>query len=215
MLNNQRPSNPFTPSPEPDWVTVPRPSSSRTAHKLPPPLKAALSPASTFPRVQRAPRDIPNPPSPSTASVASSNSSTISRKPAPPVPKKPALLSRSSNDPSSPNETPHKTFNTPSSTASSARNIQSPGQTKGFASSPPLRRASGLSTGTPHTTMSSRQVSNSAQAPPAEYDGPPLPLRTGGGGRNKSVGLMDEDDGGAVGIPSLRPLQPLQRQRKG
>lgn len=206
VLNNQRTSNPFTPSPEPDWVTVSRPSSSITSTKLPPPLKPTLPPASTFPRGQRTPRDVPNPPSPSTASIASSTSSTISRKPAPPVPQKPALLSRSSNDPSSPTETPHKTLNTPSSAASSAHQPQSPTQTnKGFASPPPPRKASGLSTSTPHAKMSSRQVK----------DEPPLPTRRGGGRKSNSVGLMDEDDGGALGIPSLQPLQPLQRQRKG
>lgn len=210
MLNNHRPSNPFHPSPEPDWVTVSRPSSSKTSHKLPPPLKPVQSPASTLPQGQRTPRGVPNPPSPSTASIASSTSSTISRKPAPPVPRKPALLSRSSNDQSSLTDTPYKTFNTPSSTASSARKPESPGQMSKGLASPPPRRASGLSSGSPNATVSSRQVSDSAQ-----YDGPPLPSRRGGGGKSSSVGLMDEDDGGVVGIPSLQPLQPLQRQRKG
>ncbi|RYP49632.1 hypothetical protein DL768_004674 [Monosporascus sp. mg162] len=44
VLNPSRPSNPFQPTDEPDWVAVPRSASSSTPRKLPPPFDPAALP---------------------------------------------------------------------------------------------------------------------------------------------------------------------------
>ncbi|KAG7007150.1 inositol-1,4,5-trisphosphate 5-phosphatase 1 [Physcia stellaris] len=205
MLNPQRPSNPFTPSPEPDWVTVSPPSSyqgpgaaqmdgarkvstRQASSKFP-----TSSPTQTSSVSRAASKGAPpakarqDPSSQSQAPTAPSTSS-VSRKPAPPVPKKPALLS-------TPSEQAVDT------TRSSAAPSQPPSAPKPRPTAeittvfpPPPRRA----TGSPSTASPLRQASS------RDANGPRRTSR-------KAPDLMDDDgdDGGAKMIPALQP------QRRG
>lgn len=149
--NPRRPANPFTPSPEPDWVTVSRPTSTTSstseprtigteifkvptaaeigARKLPPPFIVGQE-------AKKGPGDSTSPASP-----------PIHRKPAPPVPKKPAPLTSTATGASIISA---PSLNRPSSIESRA----------GFPSPPPPRR-----TATGGATIE-------------EADAPSLPSRT-------------------------------------
>ncbi|KAL8820753.1 MAG: hypothetical protein Q9191_007453 [Dirinaria sp. TL-2023a] len=232
VLNTQRPSNPFAPSPEPDWVTVSRPSSSldkgeqsrnntrkpssiSTSRKLPPPYNPVHSPPSHIQPPVGASQAVTktaesNTKSLSRSSTASSTASTtINRKPAPPVPNKPALLSAPSTQQKTPPlPAPRQTHNPLSSTTSSSdRKLAEVAEaTQNFP--PPPRRATGPSF---IDTQQQRSLHH-AKAPPKENDGPSLPPRQRKEDSMKksmnSSGLMDREDddgGGAMGIPSLRP----------
>jgi hypothetical protein len=122
--NPNRPSNPFVPTDEPDWITISKPERMEsyqspassvvskaavprgrvpTPRKLPP-----LEPASSVPssvRVARINKDVSagqSPPSlpPRRLSNASSQASSLSKKTPPPIAKKPVHLSASGNGPS-------------------------------------------------------------------------------------------------------------------
>ena len=233
ILNSQRPSNPFTPTSEPDWVTVARPTlhpqasnqsrngtgtmssnTSTTSRKLPPPLKPAQSPPYNSGLASKTSQGAYNPPSPSSSSVASTTSSTISRKPAPPVPKKPVLLSRPSDAQRPTTDTVPAPLATLSSMATSNPKPQSPGESAKLVPSPPYRTGS-LSTGVSYPQVPPQQDSRRDPQASIVDDGPPLPPRGASSKKGSSVGLLDADDGRVVGIPSLQPLKPLQRQRKG
>lgn len=175
-------------------------STSTASRKLSLPPKPNHSLSNTLQSAQETPGNIHRPHSPSTSSVASSGSSTISRKTAPPIPKKPALLSSPSKEQS---PTARSLPKTNSSRATTKPSV------------PPPRQASGLSTDGRNTIMPTRQIISSSPQAPTEHDGPALPPRRAVGSEKSSVKLMDEDGAAVVGIPSLQPLQPLQRQRKG
>jgi hypothetical protein len=162
--NGKRPSNPFTPSDEPDWIKVDRPAPppSRTdstrsiptprppaARKVPPPF------TSTDPLPRLPPRkavvavdgtDSHSSRSPSVSSVRSlpilsSNPATtppaVLRKPAPPVPKKPSQLSATSPLTSQP--PPNVLTKTPPPTVPPPRRSMAAAKTKSAAEEhPPL-----------------------------------------------------------------------------
>ena len=216
VLNPQRPSNPFTPSPEPDWVTVSRPSSSRdtgdqtgkpsgsASRKLPPPYNPGQPPAFAVPPPidtwQAPPSSKSNTQSPSTASVTSSTSS-ITRKPAPPVPNKPALLSTPNRRASqtSRDTVPEQTQNQPLSPTGRQKPPPVAGATTRFSPPPPPRRATGPVADTQIPLRGVREAVTRS-------DGPSLPPRRRRNGEPTNNGLMDEDaGGGGLDIPSLRP----------
>ncbi|KAF2239352.1 hypothetical protein EV356DRAFT_502391 [Viridothelium virens] len=118
--NPNRPSNPFAPSSEPDWVKVEKPPGglSRTSSwqvdgssdAKPPPPPRNLPSRKLPPPINPPPNNgtIPHllDRSPSISSTASDRASILSkqtsRKPAPPIPKKPKNLSSPTAEPSSP-----------------------------------------------------------------------------------------------------------------
>ena len=218
MLNPQRSSNPFNPSPEPDWVTVTPPSSyqspgaaqtdgARKVSMRQASSKFPTSPPTQTSSVSRAasggapPTKVrQDPRSPSLASIASSTSS-VSRKPAPPVPKKPALLSTPSEqsiDTARALPASSQTPSAPKSRPTAEINTIFP---------PPPRRATGGSS----TTVPFRQTSSRHTQDHEEGNGPPLPQRRTSRRVQKAPDLMDDDEdyGGAGMIPALQP------QRKG
>ena len=222
MLNPQRPSNPFTPSPEPDWVNVSPPSSYQGpgAAQMDGARKVSMrqasskfptsSPTQTSSVSRAASKGAPpakarqDPSSPSQASIASSTSS-VSRKPAPPVPKKPALLSTPSEqavDTTRSLAAPSQTPSAPKPRPTSEINTVFP---------PPPRRGTGLATGSPSTALPLRQASSRHPQDHEDGNGPPLPQRRTSRQVQKAPDLMDDDEdyGGAKMIPALQP------QRKG
>lgn len=184
--NPRRPANPFTPSPEPDWVSVSRPMSitptggsdpqstekgifkvpavaaGATARKLPPPFVVG--------------KDVHSKSGEST-SVAPS---PVHRKPAPPVPKKPHPLT------SAP---------TGSSTASSPPPTRPPviDPQSGAPPPRPLQRRTG-------TGISS----------PAAGNGSSMTFRS----RNIMDDDDDDDDDGNHGSPEIKSMAALEPQRR-
>ena len=228
MPNPNRPSNPFTPTDEPDWVKVPRPQpqpsaqplppaqknrndslSSRGARQLPPPFNPADFAGNTpiNPNFTRDRGDLQRPAVPtrrtSVASQASTQSSNISRKPAPTVPKKPPLLS-------SPSNTPNPQFSgLRSPQISTSPEVSGPPQ-------PP--RPNGQSAGL--NRPSSQSISQKTQTPP-----PPVPEPRGSRKLQRKVseklpplpprrpdangqGLMDEEEEDNSIMSGWEPLQP-------
>lgn len=110
VLNLARPSNPFAPTKEPDWVIAGRSSeASKSTSRLSParhgtqmtvspnaPPESSSNASFLFPRHGDSPHQAF--PSPSTPL----SGSDVARKPAPPVPRKPALLSTSRAEPKGP-----------------------------------------------------------------------------------------------------------------
>lgn len=224
--NPNRPSNPFTPTDEPDWVTVPRMSLGRTPSQT----KSSLPAPPPNPRpASNSPRDLP-PPSKS-SSVASltnnfsqttlqgassnrsssqdvtatsdrrtstSSASTTSKKSAPPVGRKPVHLTSS----------PTLSTSFPAAQSRSSQNsFQGPQQpdTNSAAFAPPKRSAASspvIGTSNGPRIANTRKEANS---PPP----PPQPRRPGtsGTGTNERTGYMA---GGNTrpGLPP-RPLRDL------
>ena len=106
VLNEKRPSNPFTPTTEPDWKTKSTPvrAKSRTTTLRDPQsaqprfngTQALSSKADQDTKEQEAAAKAPILRTPSVVSTLSTTSS-VTRKPAPPVPRKPPLLTRPSD----------------------------------------------------------------------------------------------------------------------
>lgn len=226
--NPRRPSNPFTPSSEPDWIVVPKAaasqergnpgipatSSAHTSHRSQMPLEAAGSL-----RLASFPRDdgpiTPNRSSNSkTASFASSPapSTSVIRKPAPPVPKKPEVLGqrRQPNDNAGLGQGDVGARNTH---ITSATHTPQPWLVSPSASSlnaPPLCHR----TANPgQAFMSNRQTptlppprrSRGQLANLVDEGGPPLPPRRLSQLAVNRDGIMDESVDGAQSIPSLQP----------
>ena len=222
VLNNKRPKNPFTPSPEPDWVTVSRPSSHQgpgldgTSESRAPSMRQVSNQTqATNDRIHsRASSGVVSPPSrvaqhsnsPSVASVTSSTSSII-RKPAPPVPKKPALLSRPSDRSTGTERHPTNSLNAALSPAIASSRPQSLAEANPIYPPPP-RRTTGMSTKGTNVTVPLRQANGNQQRNTNE-EGPPLPRREKNKPTRKAVDLMDEDDGGAQSIPALQPQRKI------
>jgi len=227
--NPRRPSNPFTPTTEPDWIVVPKYASSPSYRgpSTPSSTLSKSSPQTSATSLHRIPsgRGVINggassfvPPLPSRASSfasSTSSSASLARKPAPPVPKKPVLLSSQGSQRSS--FTGGSRDMPPSGGARIAVPI---GQSQkdatsatmaGLAYRPSARQTDTMELGfpsggqTPPTPppRGSRRVSQS-------LDGggglpPSLPPRTSSSSKLNTSGLMDEVDDGAKNIPSLQP----------
>lgn len=205
--NPARPSNPYAPTNEPDWVKVEKPNTppSRSAsvysnaslasqrgvppRKLPPPFKPADAPA--------------QPPRPGNVDGSAEDRNIAKqtlRKPAPPKPNKPNLLrsesqhsqqsSRSTRSPAPPPPEPRRT-GTPSA-ASTSKSVLPP----------PPSRANGsvdrkLTSPPPPQPPPSRKPVSQASG---DSSGPPLPPR------KATTGLMDED--GEEDLKDWVPLRP-------
>ena len=208
--NPSRPSNPFAPSSEPDWVKVEKPSEglSRTpswqldgnseapppppprnlpSRKLPPPLDPQSNGRVPFLRDR----------SPSVSSVASDRASIISkqtsRKPAPTVPKKPRNLSSPSTEATSPaaSAVSESSLPPPQMSVSSARSVPSPPA--------PRRTNTGASR---HFAAQPKTASPVIRKPVEREDqAPKLPPR-----RRTNEDLLGS--GGDEQIQNWKPLQP-------
>lgn len=226
--NPGRPSNPFTPNNEPDWIVVPKAaasqvrgnhgtpdtSSTHTSHRC----QTPLEPAGSL-RLASVPRDdgpvASNRPSISkTASFASSGSSSTSviRKPAPPVPKKPEVLGQrwqanglaglGKGDVCARNTHITSATHTPQPWSVSPSALRS--------SSPPLSHR----TANPSQAFTSNRQTPTLPPPRrsrgplrnlADEGGPPLPPRQPSQLAVNRGGIMDESVDDAQSIPSLQP----------
>lgn len=220
--NPNRPSNPFTPTDEPDWVTVPR----MPLHRTPSQSTSTLPPPPN-PRPANAPRKLPPPYDPSVASlgnnfsqaslqeasspqnqpprsVKSANSrrdslsSTTSKKSAPPVGRKPVHLTSSptlsASSLSSQTRSPQPFSKSPQSTGSSVF-------------PPPPRRSIAASTAMGDSTgLGGAEYKKDASFPPP----PPQPRRSGaanGSGLNSNA-VYRVDQTPRPGLPP-RPIRDL------
>lgn len=199
--NPDRPSNPFTPSDEPDWVKVDRvalgrsPSRNRATtdgapkpvapRKLPPPHNPSydslpqLPPRRSMVQADGASTSRPDSPA-SVKSVPVRSMSSLSRKPAPPVPKKPTALSSPTLTQAPPNPLDDVSVSSKGGTPPAV---------------PPPRRS-----------MAGSRLS---KPPPAEEDGnrPQLPPRRGNASSNAA--LMDaRDEDSMEGLKDWEVLKP-------
>lgn len=217
--NPSRPSNPFTPSEEPDWVVVPtnstqgwsqqdRPPPPEIIRRLPPPFEANNTARSDAVRDRS---DLAR-----KTSLASSGSSStgVLRKPCPPVPKKPAILSSPGLERGMQRSglTQMEPGQRPQSSLSETRSIDSE-----FLPPPPPRRNTGTirqqpmqQIRKPIASNGGGQGHNSSRIDRSQLDGvigrpdaPPRPVLN----TNPVKALLDEDDGHAGSIPSLLPLR--------
>ena len=227
--NPKRPSNPFTPSSEPDWIVVPksavsqgrgnqrtsRPPSTQVSRHPP----ASFDPAESLPsssvHVNGGPLTSNRASMSRTASFASSASSSkgASRKPAPPIPKKPELLTRNSSQQSGlgsqrKDDPRLSSARMTSPTNTPRRELVSP-SLSGLGFPPPPRRNVHRSQAFPpnrHTpTLPPPRVSRRLSPNLADESRPPLPPRRPSEIAVNPGGIMDENDGGAQSIPSLQP----------
>ncbi|KAK4995401.1 Inositol-1,4,5-trisphosphate 5-phosphatase 1 [Elasticomyces elasticus] len=234
-LNPNRPSNPFTPTSEPDWVKVdkPRPvphraeswqtdmygmdqaTQSRPAsnpRKLPPPLSPAVS--HELPKLPSRTLDSSNDNQPrtersvsrdSTASNQTSGARQTLRKPPPPVPKKPELLKNEST----------QSIMTHSSNAENRRSRDvSPAGAKNIAyTSPPRKTATSQQPARPTSIaspLSAGRHATSPQPPSASSAQVPRPEVHEGPPlpprrSTADAGLMDDEGTGLRGWEPLKP----------
>ncbi|KAI9848726.1 MAG: inositol polyphosphate 5-phosphatase [Sclerophora amabilis] len=205
VLNPQRPSNPFAPTDEPDWIerkaTQPRvlrrSGSSEdtntkatsgvdvggTSRRLPQPLESprsinAIQPPPPKPKsASTAPQSVPPPLASSSSQSTTRATDRTSRKPPPPtVPKKPVVL-RSSSCSSSPSmpNSPH-----PSSATVASPPLPPPPRRTGLPASPPPQSRPSTSTPSTSTTNRGRNLPNPSN-PTNVSPAPTLPPRTDGG----------------------------------
>ncbi|KAF4626621.1 hypothetical protein G7Y89_g11537 [Cudoniella acicularis] len=216
--NPNRPSNPYTPTDEPDWVTVPRvrsrsqddfppppPNPRPTTNgmrKLPPPFNPTVSPVPELMRKfsQTSVRDLPTSkvaPFPSTRRLSNSTTSSSSKKAPPPVGRKPVHLTSLPSSNSSPTLSTINAF-APMTRSSDVPPAQPPRPTlSGF---PPPPRTTG-----PGPITSNFQGKSEPSGPPQ----PPRPRREEvlKKSRDKnSIGSDGTDDEGPR--PSLPPRRP-------
>lgn len=222
-LNKQTPSNPFTPTEEPDWVVAgnspPRKVSTSlttTQQRLDGPSDTSsrmLPPAFDEtrrhpPRSHRVPTRVQAPatePRSRAASQTSSADSSIARKPAPPIPKKPALLTRPSDSGVSLQNKAAAVEKTAMSRSPPA-GPKSPSNNPNPRSPPPQRRMTGSMAIGAYGIQQRPSIPSSTQQS-GKFDGPPLPPRRDDTGMVSPNGLMDEDNEGASAIPSLQPTR--------
>ena len=212
VLNANRPSNPFTPTDEPDWVVIDKnpsreppkasPTSHRTksaneiVHKSPVLFESGQPIPTKDTRNLTGPQELTN----ESRSGASSQASTVpasSRKPVPPVPKKPLLLSETSGRRASQNSSNSATDRTAPATRSTVLQRAPSNDPRARVRPPPQR-----------TTQIPLRPSPQSQQVSAAADGPPLPPRRMNTAAQSADGLMDDDIvGGASSIPSLQPTR--------
>ncbi|KAK4540308.1 hypothetical protein LTR36_009620 [Oleoguttula mirabilis] len=210
--NPQRPSNPFSPTAEPDWVKVDRPSAppSRTAsvasnasrvrgeslaRKLPPPLKPAAD--------QAAPQQPPRP----TNNDGHGDAGKVHlkqtlRKPAPPKPNKPTLL-RSESGQSTASLASTRSVAAQPPPPEPRRVISKTSAQSEHAYPPPPRRTADEFAESPKSNNAPQPPPpRTLKKPPPNVDdaNPPLPPR------RPTTGLMDDGDGDELG--GWKPLQP-------
>ncbi|KAL9060227.1 MAG: hypothetical protein Q9206_001143 [Seirophora lacunosa] len=189
VLNLARPSNPFAPTNEPDWVKAGRSPEARTStSQVPPTLRGTqvtISPnarpgsssTASFPVFSNGDSRYQAPPSPSSPLSVPD----VKRKPAPPVPKKPALLSTSHVGP--------KGFRSRVSA-----------DTHLHASNDRIIEGSS-SKGGPNAIFSSRLF------PPSALGAPATPSNRGKSSAVGSQNILDEAGEGLEAIPSLQPVR--------
>lgn len=228
--NPDRPSNPFTPNKEPDWIVVPKAaasqvrgnhgtpetSSTHTSHRS----QTPLEPAGSL-RLASVPRD--DEPLASdraliskTASFASSSSSSTSviRKPAPPVPKKSKVLGqrRQPNELAALGKGDVCARNTHITSATHTPQPWSVSSSASRSSSPPLSHR----TANPGQAFTSNRQTPTLPPPrrsrgplinlvDVDEGGPPLPPRRPSQLAVNRGGIMDESVDDAQSIPSLQP----------
>lgn len=227
MPNPSRPSNPYTPTNEPDWVTVPRvlPRGRSDSETLPPANPRRSKSTTTNGRRQLPPPFIPSSTSvadlsrnlsrsslqetPSRVSVSRtqqslanhriSPSTTSSKKAPPPVARKPVHLASTPSGKSSP------TLSTKSSHPTKSQNIRSSiADHTGFG--PPSRRSTGLMSGTGinNGKMHTEDRKDLSSPPP-----PPQPRRPGANlkaaGKVGAGDATDSDEGSRPALPPRRP----------
>jgi hypothetical protein len=212
--NPNRPSNPFIPTDEPDWVTISKPGRTEsyrsttssvastateprgrvpTPRKLPPHLEPAHSLPNNI-RVTSITKDVsadqssPSLP-PRRLSNASSQASSLSKKTPPPIAKKPVHLSASETGPSPTG--PMRVLNGSSNSVYSSSTRSMAGVRTDFP--PPPRRAID---GPAEPLPPRRAVDGPAEPPP-----PPQPRRPGT--QNSSKGLVAGADGLKVSSPPV------------
>ncbi|RFU31354.1 hypothetical protein B7463_g4974, partial [Scytalidium lignicola] len=226
--NPHRPSNPFSPTDEPDWVTVPRMSSTRpnsTHSEAPPALPRRSISSSTL-------RKLPPPftPSPSISSVSKNLSQTSLLDSSPPRSKPESILEQPPPPP------PRPTDNRPSSVLSNSTTSSKktgpprvapkpdhlsspiPSSTAAFPSASIPRRpissnfTSAVSQALPpkriNTGIDNVQTRNATQeiTPPL----PPNPRRAGAGTARKAVASsVNEEEEVKPGLPPRRPTDLL------
>ncbi|KAL8991409.1 MAG: hypothetical protein Q9177_000157 [Variospora cf. flavescens] len=190
VLNLARPSNPFAPTNEPDWVIAGRSSeASKSTSRLSPArhgTQMTVSPNARpesssnasflFPRQGDSPHQaFPSPSSPLSGS-------DVARKPAPPVPRKPALLSTSRAQPKGPR-----------SRISAGAQVRASND----------HRIEGFSFDSRPNPVFSSQL-----PPPSTLDAPGTPSDRGKTGTVGSRTILDEAGEGLEAIPSLQPVRP-------
>lgn len=190
MPNIERPQNPFFHTDQPDWKAL-KPTARRSyaLQNYNRKDRNSLRPSSTFDGSEPLPLDTDSDSlreevtlrTCSSQSPAVSMSMNVARKAPPPIPKKPALLSDRQH----------------------SQESKVNGQGKSTPMSPSGRENAfddGVKSSSPPPLQG-----NERQA--TEFDGPPLPPRITGAIVPVLNGLMDDDNGGASGIPSLQPMR--------
>lgn len=192
-----RPQNPFIPTDEPDWKTIPGDSHALKYDKTKEQISNTVSPS--FGGNQTLPLEINRKSlkrevalrgqnsSDSSQSSVISMSPDVARKVAPPIPKKPALLSNRHH-------------------SQECRNNEQ-GKPK---SSKPLLGGQPTFGNDMKTTLPPPKQQEIYGRQATEPDGPPLPPRSTGALLSAPSGLMDDDSEGASAIPSLQPMRRQQ-----
>ncbi|CAG8977672.1 hypothetical protein HYALB_00006622 [Hymenoscyphus albidus] len=208
--NPDRPSNPYTPTDEPDWVKVPRVQPPRKASKdaapppptprqptsgtrvLPPPFVNPNSSVTSSTRTMSnsSLKNTPPPP-PSTRRQSTSTASSSSKKAPPPVAKKPVHLASPASANVSPQMSNIAAFSSQQSLPPTQPTRSTNADHTGFA--PPTRRTTG------GISMSARKEINNGSAPP-----PPQSRRPG-----RATKYEMEDDGPRPSLPPRRPTTDL------
>lgn len=223
--NPNRPSNPFNPKNELDWVVVPNPIGTEAeSNRRRLDTKPMVGPNSTLPRqsnvkqmplssltqdkAQNSALELGKTMSAPSLPPPSLMGSGITRKPAPPVPRKPPILISSNNDcvdlgriPSSVSAEQSIPIRWTSATqpSESGRPTLDP-----YTTSQPSLQLTALK-----SAFSSDHTKNQ-EKPAAEADRlPALPSRITTAQRPVPKGLLDKSDEGACLIP---PIQPIRRQ---
>jgi hypothetical protein len=228
--NPSRPSNPFTPSEEPDWVTVPRMLHNQTAsqitpsftppppnprpatngsRKLPPPFtpQSVASLANNFSQASLKDTPVSTPNQPSSGLTSSSerrasisSTSTTSKKSAPPVGRKPVHLTSSPTLSTSPKASLSK-----SPQPLSRKSPQSTGNSA-VVPPPPRRSIAAVPLANPGNELRNTDLGRQTGSPPP----PPQSRRSGvaDGAGESGRGAYAADQGPKPGLPP-RPIRDL------
>ncbi|KAI9791793.1 MAG: inositol polyphosphate 5-phosphatase [Candelina submexicana] len=219
--NPQRPSNPFVPTSEPDWVektgalppvahtAMQSPNRTGSRKQLPPPFGTLNTSVTSLPPN---PKNVSNgqldgassfsPPSSSVSLPVSSSQHTL-RKAGPPIPKKPALLRSPSSQSSN--------FTTDTKDTTAIRAPQRPTTVKVDFPPPPRRsgtmksRQSLYDQGAP---LATRPKTLQKPRPSSEDESPPLPPRRSKSAAQRQPDLLDERDDALDSMSAWRTLQP-------
>lgn len=226
VLNAARPSNPFTPTNELDWVMVDRSleAGKSTSGSSPPPIlppirrgtrmtppSNGLTGVSSNARILSGSSDVSSSKA-STSPLSPLDSPDVKRKPAPPVPKKPPVLSRHIAGPGSPDGrtavvVPNSRGDEGPKSNQSVTTVfpPPPRQTDSGRKVPETGTASHPAKVSPNT----RRVSDQQGRPlPSALNPPAVSSSRREGSGISPQNILDEDDEGASVIPSLQPSRP-------